>query len=199
MSNGIRQIGTAHNELRGNNCVGLDQARFPSHMITAEMLWTHHWADQHERCAHVGGRLICRRCLVLYPVTVLVLLLSRFGLRWSDSLDTVLLFALPLPLVIDFVSEHIGFTRYSPRRQVATTMLGAIALGQAFSRFLDQNSDPKFWTMVTSYAGLCAGALVVHHLRDRQSSRQRALALEAGDPLVNGFSSREEMLEYLQR
>ena len=192
-------MGTAHNELRGNDCDGLDQAPFPSHVITAEMLWTHHWGDQHERCAHVGGRLICRRCLVLYPVTVLVLLLSRFGLRWPDSLDTVLLFALPLPLVIDFVSEHIGFTRYSPRRQVATTMLGAIALGQAFSRFLDQNSDPKFWAMVTSYAGLCAGALVVHHLRDRQSSRQQVLALEAGDPLVNGFSSREEMLEYLQR
>jgi hypothetical protein len=225
MSMGIRQIGIVNNELRGNNDDGLDLA--PTHQALThqasthqtndpnrvlkndtitktsntirDMIWTHHWADQHDRCAHVGGRLVCRRCLVLYPVTIVVLLLARVGVRWPESLDTLLLFSLPLPLVLDFAAEHMGFTRYSPRRQIVTTFLGAFALGHAFARYLEHRNDPRFWTMVASYGGLCGGALIVHHLRDRRAMQQRAAALEAADPLVNGFSSREEMLAYLQQ
>jgi hypothetical protein len=166
-------------------------------MGNRQMLWTHHWANQHDRCASVGGRLICRRCLVLYPITITVLVLARFGARWPDSLDMLLLFALPLPLVLDFVFEHMGFTRYSPRRQVATTFLGAIALGHAFARYLEHNNDPRFWTMVACYGGLCAGSVVVHHLRDRRVTQQQAAEREAADPLVNGFANRDEMLAYL--
>jgi hypothetical protein len=214
MSMGNRQIGIVNNELRGNNCDGLDLANSPSAVATAshaeppaklqpvisrEMLWTHHWADQHDRCAHVGGRLVCRRCLVLYPVTIAVLVLARFGIRWPNALDTFLLFALPLPLVLDFVLEHMGFTRYSPRRQIATTFLGAIALGHALARYLEHNSDPLFWTMIACYAGLCAGSVAVHHLRDRQATQQRMAEIEAADPLVNGFSDRAEMLSYLNQ
>ncbi len=218
---GIQRIGIVSNELRGNNCDDLDLARLsvsdanPSptqatpaarrdaiatplrHVITVDMLWTHHWADQHDRCVSVHDRLICRRCLVLYPVTLVVLVLARFGIQWPQSLDAFLLFALPLPLVLDFVLEHMGFTRYSPRRQIATTVLGAIALGHALARYLERNSDPLFWTMIAGYSGLCAGALAVHHLRDRRATQQRADALEAADPLVNGFANREEMLVYL--
>jgi uncharacterized membrane protein len=211
---GIRQIGIVNNELRGNNCDGLDLAYSPSAVaeashaeppakprpvISRDMLWTHHWSDQLDRCAHVGGRLVCRRCLVLYPVTIAVLVLARFGIRWPNALDTFLLFALPLPLVLDFVLEHMGFTRYSPRRQIATTFLGAIALGHALARYLERNSDPLFWIMIACYAGLCAGSVAVHHLRDRQATQQRIAELEAADPLVNGFSDRAEMLSYLNQ
>lgn len=198
MNIGIRQIGTVHNELRGNNRDGLDLGPTkPRSAFVRDMLWTHHWGDEHDRCAHVGGRLVCRRCLVLYPVTIAVLILARFGVRWPGNLDTMLLFALPLPLVLDFVLEHMGYTRYSPRRQLATTFLGAISLGHAFARYLEHNNDPLFWSMVGWYGGLCAGSLVVHHLRDRRSNQQRDAELEAADPLVNGFVSRDEMLTYL--
>lgn len=222
------QIGIVYTELRGNNCDDPDQtrteslnvskqigptaaatsspeptvvkpARSVSNAITADMLWTHHWADQHDRCAVVGGKLVCRRCLVLYPVTLLVLLLSRIGLHWPSGFDTFLLFALPLPLVLDFVVEHMGFTRYSPKRQMVTTFLGAMALGHAFARYLEHNADPLFWTMVACYAGLCAGALAVHHLRDRNSAQQKAAEAEASDPLINGFATREAMLSYLAK
>jgi uncharacterized membrane protein len=221
---GIRQIGIVNNELRGNNGDGLDLApahetpihQTPIHQtpadrtnasndvvkrnaITSDMIWTHHWADQHDRCAHVGGRLVCRRCLVLYPVTIVVLLLARFGVRWPENLDTLLLFALPLPLALDFVAEHMGFTRYSPRRQIVTTFLGAIALGHALARYLEHHNDPRFWTMVAVYGGLCGGALIVHHLRDRRAMQQQAAAREAADPLVNGFASREAMLAYFDQ
>jgi hypothetical protein len=210
---GIRQIGIVNNELRGNNCDDLDRATMAKaagdpenspvskarNVISTEMLWTHHWADQHDRCAHVAGRLICRRCLVLYPTTIAVLVLARLGFRWPESLDTLLLFALPLPLVLDFVLEHMGFTRYSPRRQVATTLLGSIALGHGFDRYLEHRNDPRFWTMVASYAGLCGGSLVVHYLRDRRDEQRLAAEREAADPLVNGFANREEMLAYFNR
>ena len=218
----IGQIGTVSNELCGNNCDGFDLAHSPEgipsmaitgllgtpealpvtrsqNVLRSEMLWTHHWTNQHDRCAHIGGRLVCRRCLVLYPVTFVVLVLAHFGIRWPENLDTLLLFALPLPLVLDFVSEHMGFTRYSPRRQVATTFLGAIALGHAFARYLDHHNDPRFWTMVSCYGGLCAGALVVHHLRDRRSLQQQDAIREAADPLVHGFANRDEMLAYLDQ
>jgi uncharacterized membrane protein len=230
MSMGIRQIGIVNNELRGNNCDGLDLAptardntAIPNatrnlavsnrltgnadgrnrvskrNAITSDMMWTHHWADQHDRCAHVGGRLVCRRCLVLYPVTIVVLLLARFGVRWPENLDTLLLFALPLPLVLDFVAEHMGFTRHSPRRQIVTTFLGAIALGHALARYLEHQNDPRFWTMVAVYGGLCGGALIVHHLRDRRAMEEHAAELEAADPLVQGFASREAMLAYFDQ
>jgi hypothetical protein len=240
MSTGNRQIGIVNNELRGNNCDGLDLANSLSAdttvsvgesadaessvtepsvtetsvpglvmsptatpkqrpVICRDMIWTHHWADQHDRCAHVGGRLVCRRCLVLYPVTIAVLVLARFGIQWPNALDTFLMFALPLPLVLDFVLEHMGFTRYSPRRQMATTFLGAIALGHALARYLEHNSDPLFWTMIACYAGLCAGSVAVHHLRDRQAAQQRMAELEAADPLVHGFTDRAEMLSYLNQ
>ena len=226
MSKGNRQIGIVNNELRGNNCDDLDLANSPSAdnavlvsesaviepfakgpaatprqrpVISRDMIWTHHWADQHDRCAHVAGRLVCRRCLVLYPVTIAVLVLARFGIRWPNALDTFLLFALPLPLLLDFVAEHMGFTRYSPRRQIATTFLGAIALGHALARYLERNGDPLFWTMISCYAGLCAGAVAVHHLRDRQATQQRMAELEAADPLIHGFADRAEMLSYLNQ
>lgn len=168
-------------------------------VISRDMIWTHHWADQHDRCAHVGGRLVCRRCLVLYPVTIIVLVLARFGIQWPNALDTFLMFALPLPLVLDFVFEHMGFVRYSPRRQMATTVLGAIALGHALARYLERNSDPLFWTMIACYSGLCAGSVAVHHLRDRQATQQRMAELVAADPLVHGFTDRAEMLSYLNQ
>ena len=115
------------------------------------------------------------------------------------SLDGIALFSLPLPLVVDFAAEHMGFTKYSARRQIVTTFLGAVGLGHAFDRYLNHNGDPLFWTMVGSYAGLCAGAVAVHHLRERRAVQQQDLINEANDPLVQGFASRAEMLAYLER
>ncbi|HET6663331.1 MAG TPA: hypothetical protein VFG94_03700, partial [Acidimicrobiales bacterium] len=31
---------------------------------------SHHWPDEYDRCVTVGGRKVCRRCLVLYPTAL---------------------------------------------------------------------------------------------------------------------------------
>jgi hypothetical protein len=162
-----------------------------------ELALSHHWPEQHDRCANLGGRLVCRRCAVLYPVTLGVMVLGFGGLRWSKSLDPLLLFALPLPLVVDYVAEHVGMIAYSARRQIITTAIAAPALGTAFGRYLDHQGDGLFWQVVALYSALCFLAFLVSQRRARKVANVAQQEMEASDPLINGFADREAFLRYL--
>ena len=164
----------------------------------ATMLWSHHWPEQHDRCAVVGRKLVCRRCLVLYPLTFAVLMVSMVGLRRQFALDTFALIALPVPAVADFVAEHMGLVRYSPRRQMLTTAFAAVALGRSLARYLAHKSDPLFWTVVIVYAGLCVLSAIGREIRLARSRRRLAEVEIDNDPLVTGFDSRESFVEYLE-
>lgn len=161
------------------------------------MVWSHHWPGQLDRCAWIGGRHVCRRCLVLYPVTLAVLAVSLVGGHWPTRFDAVVLFVLPLPVVVDFVGEQVGLLRYSARRQVATTVLAAVALGRAFDRYLRHQGDGTFWPMVLVYGGLCAFTVVCRHFRDARIARLHHQRMWERDPIATGFSSREEFVAYL--
>jgi hypothetical protein len=50
---------------------------------------------------------------------------------------------------------------------VAGTVPLGIALGVAFDRYLDRQTDPLFWGIVVLYGGVCLVALVVG-MRRRQ-------------------------------
>ena len=70
-------------------------------------IWlSHHAPDEYDRCIAVGRAHVCRRCLVLYPVTFAALILARAGLRWPMSLDVLLILGLSLPTV----AELLGVT-----------------------------------------------------------------------------------------
>ena len=44
---------------------------------TMRAVWlSHHQPDHLDRCVVVGGRLVCRRCLALWPLTFVALCLS---------------------------------------------------------------------------------------------------------------------------
>lgn len=121
-------------------------------------LWlAHHASGQYDRCVVVGGRHVCRRCLVLYPVALSVLTLAVVGLRWSAALDPWVVVLLPLPAVVEWWLEHLGRVRYSPTRQVAVTTLLGLGLGGALVRYLERPTDPLFWGVVLVYGGACAG------------------------------------------
>jgi hypothetical protein len=131
-------------------------------------LWlSHHYPADYGRCVLVGTTRVCRRCLVLYPIVFVVLGLALAGVRWPRSLDPVLLVLLPLPAVADFLAEHLGTAGYRPQRQLAGTVPLGIALGVAFDRYLDRQTDPLFWGIVVLYGGVCLVALVVG-MRRRQ-------------------------------
>jgi hypothetical protein len=132
-------------------------------------LWlSHHHPADYGRCVLIGATRVCRRCLVLYPITFVVLALARAGVRWPASLDPLLLVLLPLPAVAEFLAEHLGMGGYRPRLQLAATVPLGVALGVAFDRYLDRQTDPLFWGVVVVYGGACFAALLVGARRRQQ-------------------------------
>lgn len=119
-----------------------------------ERMWlAHHGPEHAERCCHVRGVAVCRRCSVLYPVA----LLAALAVVVVDPPAEVLVAAmwlLPAPMALDWAGEHLGRWRYSPRRQVVVTALAAPALGAAFAVHAVEPFSPAavapvgFWILV---------------------------------------------------
>jgi hypothetical protein len=125
-------------------------------------MWlAHHHPDQYDRCVVIAGRPVCRRCLVLYPVALIVLGLALAGVRWPHGLDAVLLIVLPMPGVAEFVLEHVGAMGYRPAFQAVVTIPLAAALGVGFDRYFHRHTDPLFWGIVAAYGGVCLIAVLV--------------------------------------
>lgn len=118
-------------------------------------MWlAHHDPGAYDRCVLVAGRQVCRRCLVLYPLAFLVLVVAQVT-SWSGPTQVMALVALPLPAVIEFILEHRGVLRYSPSRQMLVTIPLAIGLGAGFDRYLDRPGDVLFWSVVVAYTAVC--------------------------------------------
>jgi hypothetical protein len=129
-------------------------------------MWlSHHWPDQYDRCAVVGGRHVCRRCLVMYPVAIVAAVWAAIGPWWPRELDVWLIPLLPLPAVVDFVLDNLRVVRYSPVRQMVLTAIGAVAAGAGYLRYLDSPGDPLVWGTVLVYGAVCVAAAWVGHRR----------------------------------
>jgi hypothetical protein len=123
--------------------------------MNAELLLSHHSPSQYDRCVRVGGRHVCRRCAVLYPLAFATMLASLLGWAWPASWDRSLLMLLPLPVTLELVLERFGAVRYRPWRQIALTVAAAPALGRGFARYLLHPADRLFWGMALLYGGTC--------------------------------------------
>ncbi len=131
-------------------------------------LWlSHHFPADYDRCAVIGGRHVCRRCLFMYPVALVAGIAAGAGFTWGSGLDAALIFLLPLPAVIDFVADNLGLVRYSARRQAILSAIGAVGAGKGYVRYLDDHTDPVVWSIVAVYVVICVGAAVIHHRRPR--------------------------------
>jgi len=115
---------------------------------------SHHYPQDYDRCVRIGRRHVCRRCLVLYAVAALALVLARAAGRWPAAL----LFLLALPAVVEFVLEQLGSIRYSPARQMAVSVPLGAAVGAGLDRYLRRHTDPVFWVMVIGYGAVCVAA-----------------------------------------
>jgi hypothetical protein len=115
-------------------------------------LWlSHHWPDDYGRCVVVGGRHVCRRCLVLYPIALVVVVASLAGLRLPGPAEVVAMALLPLPALLDFAVEHLGRSEPSARRLVVVTVPLGVGLGIALGRYLEAPGDLWFWGVVVAY------------------------------------------------
>ena len=131
-------------------------------------LWlTHHQREQHDRCWRAGDTLVCRRCTLLWPLALVVMVAVSAGSWWPSAADAVLLVVLPLPGVVEFALEHFGVLAYSARRQLVLTVPVALAVGRLLARYLDDQGDALFWLVVSGYAVAMFGAAVVGHRRAR--------------------------------
>jgi len=100
----------------------------PSDHLRAPLWLAHHRPGQLDRCVRVGNTAVCRRCAVLYPCVVV----CWITLVWLNPSATTLVLAgwiLPLPMVADWVLEHLGRAHHSPARLIAVTLLAAPGLG----------------------------------------------------------------------
>jgi hypothetical protein len=130
-------------------------------------LWlSHHRPEHYDRCVRLGSVRVCRRCLVLYPVAFAVTALALAGAWWSDDLDPYLVVLLPLPAVVEFCLEQLGYVRYNRVRQMIFTLLFALALGAGFARYLENPTDLLFWATFGTYATVSVGTALWRVLDD---------------------------------
>ncbi len=139
-------------------------------------LWrTHHWPDEYHRCAVVGGRHVCRRCLVLYPIALTVMAVSLAGFQpWPERLDLWFIWLLCVPATLDFLAEKILGTPYSAGRQIVGTAMVALAFGRGLAIEIDDRWSWPFWGPVLAYCSIWFAAAL--HRAQRTMFEQ---ALEA--------------------
>jgi hypothetical protein len=129
-------------------------------------LWlSHHWPDEYDRCVEIRGRKVCRRCLVLYPVSFVAAVLIGAGASWPERFDEWVLWLLPLPAVVEFVAEQLRLVRHSPRRMVAFTVLLGIACGRLYVLYLDDQGDQLVWSVAATYLLVCVAAWMLRAFR----------------------------------
>ncbi len=165
-------------------------------------LWlTHHAELHHERCALVGKHLVCRRCLVSYPIALLAMAAGLAGLHWPSTLDPVLLWVLPAPAILDFVAEHLVRSPYSAKRQSILSAIAAVAYGRGLSRYLVEPGDSLFWHVAIVYSLVMAtsaiGRLTFDHYAKQHKEQTESDAwwaeLQAGlETGVDGQPGREQ-------
>ncbi len=125
--------------------------------VSRKNMWlAHHWHDDYaERCVHIGNRWVCRRCASLYPLGILVAIVSAAGYApWPESIDPWPIWLLSIPATLAFVGEAIGVIEYNAKVQVATTLLAAVAFGRALGYEFVSRWSPEFWGPIAVFGGI---------------------------------------------
>lgn len=128
-------------------------------------MWlAHHYPEDYDRCIVIGRSHVCRRCAVLYPLAIVVMV-ATLGWHPASGVDVALVVLLPLPAVLELVLEQFDILRYQPVRQVVVTVPLAVGLGRGFAIYLDDQTSRLFWGVVIVYAGVCGLAVLLRHRR----------------------------------
>jgi hypothetical protein len=134
-----------------------DMARAERERVGRRNLWlAHHHPDEYaERCVHLGSRWVCRRCASLYPLGILVAVVSAMGAApWPESIDPWPIWLLSIPATLAYCAEAIGLIRYSAKVQVGTTLVAAVAFGRALGYEFEQRWSPEFWGPIAVFGGI---------------------------------------------
>lgn len=124
-----------------------DAKEVAEHQRAFRSLWlAHHWPHRYERCAIVGSKHVCRRCLWFYSIAFLTLGAAFAGLSpWPSAWDAALVWVLSVPATIEFIGGEFGYWPYNARRQIAVTSVLALAVGRGFYLELQSPGNGIFW------------------------------------------------------
>ena len=116
----------------------------------------HHWPDDyHHRCVTIAGRPVCRRCLALHPLSLIVAVAFVANVDlWPAQFDPAMIWLLSIPATIAFSGEAIRMFPYSPKWQTGTTLLAALAFGRALGYELETRWHPFFWGPLAVFGGV---------------------------------------------
>ena len=123
------------------------RARHDERLARRRLWLSHHWpAHYAERCASVGGRPVCRRCLALYPLSILVAVLALVvGPPWPASWDPWPVWLLSLP--------------------------ATVAFGRAWGAEMAHGGQAMFWGPIALFGGLWFFASAAGHVRRTGTGR----------------------------
>ena len=134
----------------------------PEPAVKDTPLWlSHHQAEEYDRCVVIRGRHVCHRCLLIWPLTYLVMFLALAGLRWPRYMDAPFLILLPVPAAIEFVLEHFHQIAYNRSLQIQVTIPMAVGLGVGFERYLRHQGDGLFWGVTLVYSTIYFAAAYI--------------------------------------
>lgn len=148
-------------------------------LLGRKNMWlAHHWPEHYsERCVKVGGRHVCRRCAALYPIGFLTAFL--FALKgftfWPTELDPAPIWILSIPATVAYCAEALGFVRYNPKVQVATTIAAGFGFGHALGYELQERWSTEFWGPIAVFGGIWFFATVIGMERKKKLARRKAL------------------------
>ncbi len=161
----------------------------PTRDLRAPLWLAHHQPWQLDRCARVGHTAVCRRCLVLYPCVILWWALWA----WVGPPTAVLValsWVLPLPMLLDWVLEHLRRIDPAPGRLITATAVAAPGLASMLALHTQALLEPRAVLPAAAYGTIALvaawwGARVGrgdddwrrHHLAEeaRRSRRLRSL------------------------
>ncbi len=136
--------------------------------LARKTMWlSHHWPDDYgERCVRIGHHHVCRRCAALYPLGIVIAVLSVLGAPpWPMSWDPWAIWLLCLPATIAYVAEAVGLWPYHARFQVGTMLITAVGFGRALGYELETRWSSEFWGPVAVFGGIWFFATLIAHLR----------------------------------
>lgn len=144
-------------------------------------LWlAHHWPDGYDRCVVIGSRHVCRRCLALYPLTLVVLVLTSAGVDlWPAGADPWMIWLLCVPATAEYVADALRLTGHRPARQVVATLLVALALGRGLAYEFEARWSAEFWGPLLAFGTIWFASAVAGHLRHRSGAPARPAEIDA--------------------
>jgi uncharacterized membrane protein len=102
----------------------------------------------------MGPLAVCARCLGLYPVLLLVVVLEGALGRVPLTGRWFLAFALVSPAVIDWSRARLFGAPGTNAVRAVTGVLAGTGLGLAFSDYFRDSNQVYFWVLVATLAGV---------------------------------------------